>query len=177
MKKETNRIELYSDTYDSPLGKITMVSGGEALEGLWIDGQHYYADSLKNPPVEKSLPVFERTRAWLDCYFSGREPDFMPPLAPAGTAFRKRIWQILLEIPYGQVRTYGDIGKQIAAERGREKMSAQAVGGAVGHNPISILIPCHRVIGSDGSLVGYGGGIDKKLALLELEGWPGAGGD
>lgn len=163
--------KLYMDTYESSLGRITMTSDGELLKGLWIEGQHHYADSLKESPVERSLPVFEQTKVWLEDYFAGRMPGALPPLAPEGSEFRQRVWELLLEIPYGQTRTYSDIAKQLAEERGLRKMAAQAVGGAVGHNPISILIPCHRVVGKDGSLVGYGGGLDKKVALLGIEGW------
>ena len=162
---------LYSDTCDSPVGKITMVSDGESLKGLWIEGQHYYMDSLGTIPERKDLPIFQETKVWLEDYFAGRNPGKLPAMSPEGSAFRRRVWELLLDIPYGQVRTYGDIARQIAVEQGRARMSAQAVGGAVGHNPISILIPCHRVIGSDGNLVGYGGGLDKKIALLQLEGW------
>ncbi len=170
-KKKTDTKELYSDTYESPLGRITMTSDGEAVKGLWIDGQHYYMDSLGELPVKKELAVFEQTKGWLDDYFAGKVPGALPPLAPEGSAFRQRVWELLLEIPYGQIRTYSDIAKQLAEERGQVKMAAQAVGGAVGHNPISILIPCHRVVGKDGSLIGYGGGLDKKIALLGIEGW------
>ena len=170
-EKADCRKTLYQDTYESPLGKITMTSDGERLKGLWIDGQHDYADSLTELPEQRELAVFAQTKDWLDDYFSGRPLKALPPVAPDGSAFRKRVWEILMEIPYGQVRTYGDIAKQIAEETGKRRMAAQAVGGAVGHNPISILIPCHRVVGRDGSLVGYGGGLDKKVFLLELEGW------
>lgn len=169
--REMNTKELYMDTYESPLGKITMTSDGELLKGLWIEGQHYYADSLNQSPMRKELPVFEQTKNWLENYFAGRKPLTLPPLAPEGSAFRRRVWELLLEIPYGQTRTYSDIAEQLAKERGLVKMAAQAVGGAVGHNPISILIPCHRVVGKDGSLVGYGGGLEKKVVLLGIEGW------
>lgn len=168
--KVENTKELYMDSYESPLGKIAMTSDGEVLKGLWIEGQHYYADSLTEPPVERTLPVFEQTKVWLDDYFAGRLPGALPPLSPEGSAFRKRVWELLLEIPYGQTATYSEIAERIAKERGMERMAAQAVGGAVGHNPISILIPCHRVVGKDGSLVGYGGGVEKKEALLAIEG-------
>ena len=119
---------------------------------------------------EKNLAVFDQTRRWLDLYFSGREPGFTPALNPAGSAFRRAVWEILLKIPYGKTTTYGQIARKIAAARGLAKMSAQAVGGAVGHNEISIIIPCHRVIGAHGSLTGYAGGIDRKIKLLQLEG-------
>ncbi len=119
---------------------------------------------------EKNLAVFDQTRRWLDLYFSGREPGFTPALNPVGTAFRRAVWEILLKIPYGQTMTYGQIAREIAAARGLANMSAQAVGGAVGHNEISIIIPCHRVIGAHGNLTGYAGGIDRKIKLLKLEG-------
>ena len=119
---------------------------------------------------EKNLAVFDQTRRWLDLYFSGREPGFTPALNPVGSAFRRAVWEILLKIPYGKTTTYGQIAREIAAARGLAKMSAQAVGGAVGHNEISIIIPCHRVIGAHGNLTGYAGGIDRKIKLLQLEG-------
>lgn len=162
---------MFCDSCDSPLGKITMISDGTSIKGLWIEGQRYIGDVPDPVPGPEELPVFSMTRRWLDCYFSGGQPGFLPPLAPEGSAFRRRVWEILLEIPYGEVRTYGDIAAQIAKESGMAGMSAQAVGGAVGHNPISILIPCHRVVGKDGSLVGYDGGLDKKVFLLGLEGY------
>lgn len=117
---------------------------------------------------EKNLAVFDQTRRWLDLYFSGREPGFTPALNPAGSAFRRAVWEILLKIPYGKTTTYGQIAHEIAAARGLAKMSAQAVGGAVGHNEISIIIPCHRVVGTHGSLTGYAGGIDREIKLLQL---------
>ena len=119
---------------------------------------------------ERNLAVFDQTKRWLDLYFSGREPGFTPALNPAGSAFRRAVWEILLKIPYGKTTTYGQIAREIAAARGLAKMSAQAVGGAVGHNEISIIIPCHRVIGAHGNLTGYAGGIDRKIKLLQLEG-------
>ena len=162
----------YTAHYESPLGDITMASDGTALVGLWLDGQKYFADVLldKEHKERTELPIFDETRRWLDIYFSGHVPDFTPPLKLTTNDFRKRVCQILLEIPYGKTMTYGEIAHHIAAERGQQSMSAQAVGGAVGHNPISIIIPCHRVIGADGSLTGYAGGIDKKIYLLRLEG-------
>lgn len=147
-----------------------MAGDGTALTGLWIDGQKYDRATLAEAE-EAELPVFRQTQEWLKIYFAGREPEFMPPLAPKGTAFRQEVWEILRKIPYGKTITYGEIAAQIAEKHGKASMSAQAVGGAVGHNPISILIPCHRVIGADGSLTGYAGGIDKKAKLLEIEGW------
>lgn len=155
--------------YKSPLGGITMASDGRSLIGLWFDGQKYFADVLGGEYEERKLPVFEATTGWLDIYFSGKEPDYTPPLFMKTSDFRKEVWEILLTIPYGHTMTYGEIAKKIAAKKGLSKMSAQAVGGAVGHNSISLVIPCHRVVGTNGSLTGYAGGIQKKRALLELE--------
>ena len=159
----------YTAHYASPFGPITLASDGTSLVGLWFDGQKYFADTLEDAHRQKSLPVFEEARRWLDLYFSGKEPGFLPPLAPKATPFRKKVWDILLSIPYGQTMTYGEIAKTIAREQS-SRMSAQAVGGAVGHNPISIIVPCHRVVGTNGSLTGYADGIDKKVQLLTLEG-------
>ena len=159
----------YTAHYASPFGPITLASDGTSLVGLWFDGQKYFADTLEDEHRQKSLPVFEEARRWLDIYFSGKEPGFLPPLAPKATPFRKKVWDILLSIPYGQTITYGEIAKTIAREQS-SRMSAQAVGGAVGHNPISIIVPCHRVVGTNGSLTGYADGIDKKVQLLTLEG-------
>ena len=160
----------YTDSYRSPLGPITLASDGQRLTGLWFDGQMYFASTLTGERRPGSLPLFERTKAWLDAYFAGDTPGPLPPLAPAGTPFRQAVWALLLKIPRGQVATYGQLARALAERQGRATLSAQAVGGAVAHNPISILIPCHRVVGSDGSLTGYAGGLDKKLALLTLEG-------
>lgn len=159
----------YKHYYDSPLGGITLASDGENLTGLWFDGQKYYADGLDAQYEEKSLSVFQQADRWLDIYFSGQEPDFTPPLRMKTTAFRKAVWEILLTIPYGETMTYGEISDRITKQAGILHMSAQAVGGAVGHNAISLIIPCHRVVGSDGSLTGYAGGIQKKVKLLQLE--------
>lgn len=159
----------YIFRYGSPLGGITAASDGEALTGLWFDGQKYFADTLSAEYEERTLPVFERVRDWLDCYFGGQEPGFTPPLRLCGTPFRRAVWDILLEIPYGGTLTYGAIAREIARRSGAARMSAQAVGGAVGHNPVSIIVPCHRVMGSGGSLTGYAGGIAKKIGLLTLE--------
>ena len=147
-----------------------MASDGQSLTGLWFDGQKYFADNLPEEHIKRQLPVFMQAAEWLDVYFSGKAPNFTAPLSMEGISpFRKRVWEIMLEIPFGQVSTYGQIAKQIAAETGRN-VSAQAVGGAVGHNSISLIIPCHRVVGTNGSITGYAGGIDKKLALLKMEG-------
>ena len=158
----------YIGHYDSPLGGITLSSDGEALTGLWFDGQKYFAAALDREHEEKALPIFGETAQWLDCYFSGKKPGFTPKLNPRGTAFRRAVWDVLLTIPYGQTATYGKIGRKLGLSRG----AAQAVGGAVGHNPISLIIPCHRVVGADGSLTGYAGGLDKKRRLLEMEQTP-----
>ena len=157
--------------YLSPLGGITLASDGEALVGLWFDGQKYFADALGGQhAVRDDLSIFDETRCWLDIYFSGKAPDFTPKLSMRASDFRKRVWEIMLTIPFGRTMTYGDIARQIARERGISTMSTQAVGGAVGHNSISLIIPCHRVVGANGSLTGYAGGIDKKLRLLQMEG-------
>ena len=159
----------YTHHYDSPLGGITLASDGEALTGLWFDGQKYFADSLDLEHEEKVLPIFKEAAKWLDIYFSGRVPDFTPALSMKTPPFRKAVWEILLTIPYGETMTYGEIADRIARQKGIPKMSAQAIGGAVGHNAISLIIPCHRVVGANGSLTGYAGGIDKKVKLLQLE--------
>ncbi len=156
--------------YDSPLGGMLLAADEVGLTGLWFEGQKYFADTLPQEHVQRETPVLAETRRWLDVYFSGREPDFLPPLHPLGSPFRQAVWELLLQIPYGRTVTYGDLARQLAERQGLPHMSAQAVGGAVGHNHISILIPCHRVVGSGGSLTGYAGGIDKKIRLLELEG-------
>lgn len=148
--------------YKSPLGGITMASDGTSLTGLWFDGQKYFAEGLAETAAAQNLPVFDETVRWLDIYFGGRRPDFTPPLNLEGTAFRKEVWQLLLQIPYGQTTTYGKLAAQLAAHNGLKRMSAQAVGGAVGHNPISIIVPCHRVVGTGGSLTGYAGGLAKN---------------
>ena len=160
---------IYTYKYNSPLGVITLAGSSEALTGLWFDGQKYFGDNLPNEYKQDRLPVFDETVKWLDIYFSGRNPGFMPPLSFNASPFRKTVWEILLTIPYGKTMTYGEIADKIAAQKGIESMSAQAVGGAVGHNPISIIVPCHRVVGTNGSLTGYAGGIERKTKLLELE--------
>lgn len=160
----------YTMHYESPLGGITMASDGEALCGLWFDGQKYFAAGLSQDHEEKELPIFRQAVRWLDVYFSGKEPDFTPPLTMRTTEFRKIVWKIMLSIPYGKTMTYGEIASKVAEMKGLRGMSAQAVGGAMGHNAISLIIPCHRVVGSNGALTGYAGGIDRKLKLLKLEG-------
>ena len=160
---------IYIEHYRSPLGGITIAGSGSEITGLWFDGQKYFGSTLSSEYEEKSLPVFTETKKWLDIYFSGKEPDFMPPLHMIGSPFQIAVWEILRNIPYGKTMTYGEIAKIVAEKQGLPHMSPQAVGGAVGHNKISILIPCHRVVGTDGSLTGYAGGIDKKAKLLNLE--------
>ena len=167
--------------YDSPLGDITLVSDGQALTGLWFltssvsdnkvfgspsgcDGQPHFGSTIgTQATLPAELPIFDEARRWLDIYFSGREPDFMPPLLLRGTSFQQRVWEALLTIPYGQTVTYGELAHQLGCR------SAQAVGGAVGRNPIAIIVPCHRIVGTNGSLTGYAGGLDRKRALLQLE--------
>lgn len=164
----------YTAHYNSPLGGITLASDGQALTGLWLDGQKHFGSTLgmkaASPATGRTqeysptkIPVFDKTRRWLDIYFSGREPDFKPALSLRGTPFQQRVWEMLLTIPYGQTVTYGGLARRLDCH------SAQAVGGAVGRNPISIIVPCHRVVGSDGSLTGYAAGLDRKRALLQLE--------
>jgi len=162
----------YSTTYGSPVGLLTLASDGDNLVGLWVEGQKYHGNTILETMTNKDdLPVFGMVKNWLDGYFAGEKPDIAKlPLAPFGSDFRRKAWGILCEIQYGEVITYGDIAKRMAAEMGKKSMSGQAVGGAVGHNPISIIIPCHRVVGSNGSLTGYAGGVDVKIKLLELEG-------
>ena len=155
--------------YSSPLGNILLAADEEGLTGLWFEGQKYFASGLPADAAEGESAALDAAKRWLDVYFSGREPDFTPPLHPNGSAFRQEVWALLCKIPYGQTTTYGALAAQLAAAHGGKTMSAQAVGGAVGHNAISIIIPCHRVVGMSGSLTGYAGGIDKKVRLLELE--------
>ena len=154
--------------YDSPVGRLTLAADGPAVTGLWIEGQKYFAATLSGDEKGNPLPVFDAARAWLDAYFSGEIPPALPPLSPRGSPFRPAVWRLLLEIPRGGTTTYGALARTLR-ERG-VSASAQAVGGAVGHNPISILIPCHRVVGADGSLTGYAGGVRVKERLLALEG-------
>lgn len=162
----------YSTQYQSPMGIITIASDGTSLSGLWLEGQKYHGNTISGQvTVKHDIPIFHQTKKWLDQYFLGEKPSISQlSLAPNGSSFRQDIWQILCDIPYGNVITYGDIAKKMAQKMNRASMSSQAVGGAVGHNPISIIIPCHRVVGANGSLTGYAGGIEKKVKLLELEG-------
>ena len=161
---------IFTQHYDSPLGGILLAADEVGLTGLWFDGQKYFARGLSAERSERETPVLSEAKHWLDDYLEGKAPKRLPPLHPIGSPFQRDVWNILLEIPYGQTTTYGEIARQLAARRGLPRMSAQAVGGAVGHNEISILIPCHRVVGTNGRLTGYAGGIDKKVKLLELEG-------
>ncbi len=155
--------------YNSPLGGILLAADEIGLTGLWFNGQKYFARSLPAGYTEQNTPALSEAKRWLEVYFTGKKPDFMPPLHIVGSAFRRAVWEILLQIPYGKTTTYGEIARQFAKKQKLPRMSAQAVGGAVGHNEISIIIPCHRVVGTNGSLTGYAGGIDKKIKLLELE--------
>ena len=160
---------IYTYHYTSPLGIITLASNEESLTGLWFDGQKYFPHKLISESIESELPIFTQTCNWLNIYFSGRIPDFILPISLNTTPLRKAVYDILLTIPYGQTMTYGEIARILAEQKGVERMSAQAVGSAVGHNPISIIIPCHRVVGADGSLTGYADGLDRKIELLKLE--------
>lgn len=186
----------FSTKYISPVGTLLLAANEEGLVGLWIEGQKYFGASLPEPPVQldlkniglpdanlqisgekadepakKAACILRMAAQWLDKYFKGEKPVIAElPLAPIGSEFRQRVWEILCEVPYGEVITYGEIAKRMAKLMGKETMSAQAVGGAVAHNPISVIIPCHRVVGTDGSMTGYAGGIDRKIQLLKLEG-------
>ena len=159
----------YTKRYMSPVGVILLAADDAGLTGLWFEGSKYFAAELPKAHIEQDTPILLETIQWLDVYFAGKEPDFTPPLHLIGSDFRQAVWNILLSIPYGRTMTYGQIAKQLAKNTGIDKMSAQAVGGAVGHNPISIIVPCHRVVGTNGSLTGYAGGLNKKIALLKLE--------
>ena len=161
---------IHTAYYDAPYGRYVMAAEDGALTGLWLEGQKYFPSDLPEPSGEEA-EIFARTRRWLDAYFAGRQPEVSAlPIAPRGSAFAQSVWQLLLEIPYGQTVTYGQLAKRLAKQRGLPQLSAQAVGGAVGHNPISIIIPCHRVLGAKNRLTGYAGGLDVKTFLLKLEG-------
>jgi methylated-DNA-[protein]-cysteine S-methyltransferase len=160
----------YIQKLNSPVGILTLASDGTNISGLWIEEQKYFARSLEKETCEKQLPIFADAKKWLDIYFSGKEPDFMLPLLPKGTQFQKSIWDILRTISYGETSTYGELAKKFESLNNGKKTAARAVGSAVGRNPISILIPCHRVIGKNGDLTGYAGGVDIKGKLLQLEG-------
>lgn len=162
----------YCDHYTSPIGNITIAANEKNIVGLWLEKQKYYMDVLEGKEyLEEETEIIKLAKNWLDRYFQGERPAIEElPLEFIGSDFRKRVWEILTEIPYGEVVTYGDIAKQAAMRLGLPSMSAQAVGGAVGHNPISIIVPCHRVVGAGGNLTGYAGGMDRKIKLLEWEG-------
>ena len=171
--KKNNDKKIYSTQYNSPLGNILLASDGENLIGLWIEEQKYFVDNfeVETMIIKDSLEIFVKTKKWLDRYFKSEKPSISElELAPIGSEFRTSVWKILCDIPYGETTTYGEIAKMMAKKLNKNSMSAQAIGNAVGHNPISIIIPCHRVVGKDGNLTGYAGGIDKKIKLLELEG-------
>ena len=167
-----NTETVYAARYESLLGALLLAERDGKLIGVWIEGQKYFCSSLREQTLEfADTPILLQTKQWLDRYFNGKRPQISElPLAPEGSSFRKAVWQALCEIPYGETVSYKEIALRIADRLGLRSMSAQAVGGAVGHNPISIIIPCHRVVGANGSLTGYAGGISKKLQLLELEG-------
>jgi methylated-DNA-[protein]-cysteine S-methyltransferase len=160
----------YVHKIKSPVGMLTVSSDGKNVSGLWIEGQKYFAKTMEKDVLEQNLSIFETVQKWLDIYFSGREPDFIPPLMPKGSPFQKSIWNNLCKIPYGQTTSYGELAKQFELENQGKHTSARAIGNAVGHNPISILIPCHRVIGKNGNLTGYAGGIANKIKFLKMEG-------
>ena len=160
---------VYTTQYASPLGAITLACDETAIIGLWFNGQKYYGNILPEQTEESEHSLLRDAERWLDVYFSGHAPDFTPPLRYDATPFRKQVCDIMLTIPYGKTMTYGEIAAEVARQHGLEKMSAQAVGGAVGHNPISLIIPWHRVVGANGSLTGYAGGVERKVKLLKLE--------
>lgn len=163
---------VYTSHYDSPVGTLLLAGQDGTLAGVWMEGQKYFLGSVREETQEcGSLPILQQAGRWLDRYFAGERPAVNElPLAPVGSDFRQEVWKILCEIPYGQTTTYGEIAQKLSARLGRERMSARAVGGAVGHNPISIIIPCHRVVGSNGRLTGYAGGLERKIKLLTHEG-------
>lgn len=162
---------IFTTHYASPLGDVLLAAEKDALIGLWLEGQKYFLGTVKEEQKEEEIPVLKEAKRWLDAYFTGNRPEISAlNLAPRGSAFQKTVWKLLCEIPYGEVTTYKAVAEKTARALGRPSMSAQAVGGAVGHNPISIIIPCHRVVGADGSLTGYAGGLEKKIRLLTLEG-------
>ncbi|MDO4976592.1 MAG: methylated-DNA--[protein]-cysteine S-methyltransferase [Eubacteriales bacterium] len=161
----------YITFYDSPMGCITLASDGKSITGLWFEGQKYYGNGLSKECLKEELPVFLEAKRWLTRYFRGEDPGEIPPVRAKGTSFQETVWKLLKKIPYGKTITYGELAKQLAHLRGLDHMSAQAVGQAVGHNPIGILVPCHRVVGAKGKLTGYAGGIEKKERLLIIEGF------
>ena len=159
----------YTWHYDSPLGGITLASNGRSLTGLWFDGQKDFGSTIMPKNEQKNLPVFRETCKWLDLYFGGEIPDFTPPLTFNTTVFRKAVWTALLKIPYGTTVSYKELAEQIEKDENVKHVSARPIGGAVAMNPISLIVPCHRVIGSNGSLTGYAGGLERKAKLLQLE--------
>lgn len=162
---------IYTNAYESPLGKLLLAGDEQGLTGLWFtEGSRYMGLGLSKTAIQRETDYFDRTKQWLELYFSGRDPGFSPRIHLIGSDFRNRVGEILCEIPFGETVSYGWIADRLAKERGLARMSAQAVGGAVAHNPICLIVPCHRVVGANGSLTGYGGGIQRKRALLELEG-------
>lgn len=159
----------YISHYTSPLGELLIAADDIGLTGLWFAGQKYYARGLDTEHEERESPAIVSAKHWLDVYFAGQQPDFTPPLHLVGTDFQTAVWDILLTVPYGETLTYGEIAARIAVQQGRGHMSAQAVGGAVGRNPVSIIVPCHRIVGKSGDLTGYAAGVEKKTSLLRLE--------
>jgi len=161
----------YLSHYESPLGVMTMAGDGEHLTGLWFDGQKHDRSTIDDEAaLAPDLPVFTRTAQWLDAYFGGADPGFTPPIRVEGSDFKRMVTAIMLAIPFGATSTYARIAAEVARRMDRRQMSAQAVGGAVGRNPIVLIVPCHRVLASDGGLHGYAGGVDRKERLLEMEG-------
>lgn len=160
---------MYRWTYPSPLGELIMTGDERGLSGLWFREQNRFAAAVPKDAVWREMPVFRQTARWLETYFSGREPDFTPPLNLVGTPFQETVWALLLRIPYGATVSYGELARQTASALGKRLMAPQAVGGAVGRNPVSVIVPCHRVLAADGTLHGYGGGLERKVALLALE--------
>lgn len=160
---------IYLTTYPTPVGRVTLAGDGNRLTGLWFEGQRHFTSPLPDPVAYGELPLFDDVRRWLTVYFAGHRPDFMPPVGPTGTPFRRAVWKLLGRIPYGTVVSYGQLAEALTRTTGT-RVSPRAVGNAVGHNPVSLLIPCHRVVGSDGSLTGYAGGLPLKARLLALEG-------
>lgn len=159
----------YISKYNSPFGEITIASDGDNVIGIWFDRQKYFAATLDENYSEKELPIFYHVKKWLDAYFNGEKPKMTLPIKLEGSQFQLVVWQILLSIPYGQTMTYGEVAMRVSEKLGMASMSAQAVGNAVGHNPICIVVPCHRVVGVGGKMVGYAGGIERKIGLLKLE--------
>ena len=161
--------DLFADLF-FPARGVLLAADETGLTGAWFEGQKYFARTLTGERIERETSVLAEAKRWLDRYFSGEAPDRLPPLHPQGSDFQKAVWELLVRIPYGRTMTYGELAAALAVQQGRDRMSAQAVGGAVGHNPISVIVPCHRVVGASGSLTGYAGGVGRKMELLALEG-------